>query len=467
MIPVVGIFLYIFVSIGIYLSFSRANPIIDAQGNLAFPVWQYHLPLDNASSVQYSETPNEMAPTNYTEVEDGDGNGPVENGYFQVFLGDILNGRYHIVRSLGIGWCASVWLAWDVQEKRFAAVKISTSVNNQEALEEIQFLTVTSQYASNKTTHIPKLYDYFILASVNGSYVVIVMEVLGQTLKQVIKHNSYMGLPLDDVREYTRQMLESIRYLADDCNIVHNDLKMENAMFALDRFKSLQFGKSALEALKDGKLDQGRNLGPARHKNKSMLDLRKVLEIQLEKFIFKKNSVLNGNGLKKTLEVKIADFGYAQWKNGHEKDSLQVSSYRPLEIFIDSGYNEKADVWSVACMCFEMATGHKLIPALSDPDNLIPPAATYLQPMVERLGQVPMAVLKTGRRWRKFFGEDAQLKNVTELNSTPLEVLLQTYYGWNAKASEEFSAFLRPMLDYDPNQRATAAEMLDHKWLKV
>lgn len=43
-------------------------------------------------------------------------------GYHHVKVGDLYNGKYHVIRKLGWGHFSTVWLAWDIQyEKPFIA----------------------------------------------------------------------------------------------------------------------------------------------------------------------------------------------------------------------------------------------------------------------------------------------------------------------------------------------------------
>lgn len=40
---------------------------------------------------------------------------PLSGGYYPVKIGDLFNGRYHVVRKLGWGHFSTVWLCWDIQ----------------------------------------------------------------------------------------------------------------------------------------------------------------------------------------------------------------------------------------------------------------------------------------------------------------------------------------------------------------
>lgn len=44
--------------------------------------------------------------------------------------------------------------------------------------------------------------------------------------------------------------------------------------------------------------------------------------------------------------------------------------------------------------------------------------------------------------------------------------MLQEKYEWPRGAAAAFTRFLRPMLAFEPSQRATAAQCLRHPWLR-
>jgi serine/threonine protein kinase len=54
----------------------------------------------------------------------------VSGGYYPVRLGEIFNGRYHVIRKVGWGHFSTVWLCWDTTDKRFVALKIVKSAEN-------------------------------------------------------------------------------------------------------------------------------------------------------------------------------------------------------------------------------------------------------------------------------------------------------------------------------------------------
>eukprot|EP01023_Acetabularia_acetabulum_P047160 TRINITY_DN4954_c0_g1_i3.p1 TRINITY_DN4954_c0_g1~~TRINITY_DN4954_c0_g1_i3.p1 ORF type:complete len:529 (-),score=62.62 TRINITY_DN4954_c0_g1_i3:705-2081(-) len=61
-----------------------------------------------------------------------------------------------------------------------------------------------------------------------------------------------------------------------------------------------------------------------------------------------------------TAECKIVDFGNACWTHKHFTDDIQTRQYRSPEVLLGQGYDTAADIWSFACMVFELVTGDML-----------------------------------------------------------------------------------------------------------
>ncbi|KAM8934400.1 SRSF protein kinase 3 isoform 2-T2 [Pelodytes ibericus] len=159
-------------------------------------------------------------------------------GYYPVKIGDLFNGRYHVVRKLGWGHFSTVWLCWDLQRKRFVALKVVKSALHytETAVDEIKLLKCVrdSDPSDLKREMIVQLIDDFKISGVNGVHVCMVLEVLGhQLLKWIIKSN-YEGLPLPCVKSILRQVLQGLDYLHSKCKIIHTDIKPENILMCVD-----------------------------------------------------------------------------------------------------------------------------------------------------------------------------------------------------------------------------------------
>ncbi|XP_053509390.1 SRSF protein kinase 1b isoform X4 [Ictalurus furcatus] len=163
------------------------------------------------------------------------------------------------------------------------------------------------------------------------------------------------------------------------------------------------------------------------------------------------------------IQVKIADLGNACWVHKHFTDDIQTRQYRSLEVLIGSGYSTPADIWSTACMAFELATGDYLFEPHSGEDYSRD--EDHIALIMELLGKVPRKLVINGKYSKEFFTKKGELRHITKLKPWGLLDVLVEKYEWQREDAQSFSSFLLPMLDLIPEKRATAAECLRHAWL--
>uniref|UniRef100_A0A3P9MKN8 non-specific serine/threonine protein kinase n=1 Tax=Oryzias latipes TaxID=8090 RepID=A0A3P9MKN8_ORYLA len=161
-----------------------------------------------------------------------------KGGYHPVKIGDLFNGRYHVIRKLGWGHFSTVWLCWDIQVKNFVAMKVVKSAQHytETALDEIKLLRCVreSDPGDPNKDMVVQLIDDFKISGVNGIHVCMVFEVLGHHLLKWIIKSNYQGLPLQCVKSIIRQVLQGLDYLHSKCKIIHTDIKPENILMCVD-----------------------------------------------------------------------------------------------------------------------------------------------------------------------------------------------------------------------------------------
>ncbi|XP_075414638.1 SRSF protein kinase 2 isoform X2 [Tenrec ecaudatus] len=161
-----------------------------------------------------------------------------KGGYHPVKIGDLFNGRYHVIRKLGWGHFSTVWLCWDMQGKRFVAMKVVKSAQHytETALDEIKLLKCVreSDPSDPKKDMVVQLMDDFKISGMNGMHVCMVFEVLGHHLLKWIIKSNYQGLPVRCVKSIIRQVLQGLDYLHSKCKIIHTDIKPENILMCVD-----------------------------------------------------------------------------------------------------------------------------------------------------------------------------------------------------------------------------------------
>ncbi|XP_014904145.1 SRSF protein kinase 2-like [Poecilia latipinna] len=163
--------------------------------------------------------------------------------------------------------------------------------------------------------------------------------------------------------------------------------------------------------------------------------------------------------------VKIADLGNACWVHKHFSEDIQTCQYRSIEVLIGADYDTPADIWSTACMAFELATG----------DYLFDPQAgaafcreeDHIAHIIELLGPLPSQFALSGRKSKQYFNRKGQLRHISKLKPWSLLEILLDKYEWPREEALQFSSFLLTMLELQPEKRATAAQCLKHPWVSA
>ncbi|KAH7097924.1 kinase-like protein [Auriculariales sp. MPI-PUGE-AT-0066] len=164
------------------------------------------------------------------------------------------------------------------------------------------------------------------------------------------------------------------------------------------------------------------------------------------------------------ITVKIADLGNATWIERHFTEDIQTRQYRAPEVILGCEWGPTADVWSAACIIFELATGGDY---LFDPTQgqRFTRDDDHLAMMIELLGAIPRRIALGGRYSHRFFHRSGELKHIARLRVWPLVEVLKEKYGMGEAEAKSMAGFLNPMLNLDPRKRTSAAEMLRHPWL--
>eukprot|EP01054_Gregarina_sp_Poly1_P007106 Gregarina_sp_Poly_1__7105@NODE_388_length_8987_cov_115_762892_g317_i0_p1_GENE_NODE_388_length_8987_cov_115_762892_g317_i0NODE_388_length_8987_cov_115_762892_g317_i0_p1_ORF_typecomplete_len762_score126_13Pkinase/PF00069_25/5_7e20Pkinase/PF00069_25/1_1e19Pkinase_Tyr/PF07714_17/3_9e09Pkinase_Tyr/PF07714_17/1_9e06Kinaselike/PF14531_6/0_13Kinaselike/PF14531_6/0_067Pkinase_fungal/PF17667_1/0_0023Kdo/PF06293_14/0_045RIO1/PF01163_22/0_03RIO1/PF01163_22/6_9e03APH/PF01636_23/0_11APH/PF01636_23/1_8e03DUF11 len=166
-----------------------------------------------------------------------------------------------------------------------------------------------------------------------------------------------------------------------------------------------------------------------------------------------------------TAEYKIVDLGNGCWTHRHFSCDIQTRQYRSPEVLMAAGYDTSADIWSFACLMFELVTGDYLFEPKGSEEYTRD--EDHLALIIELLGPVPKSLLERARDKEVYFNSDSCLRNIRDLKYWGIEdVLIHRYHFKPAEASY-VSDFLLPMLEIEPNKRATAQDMLKHPWLQL
>jgi serine/threonine-protein kinase SRPK3 len=114
--------------------------------------------------------------------------------------------------------------------------KASTSFNEEKFLEDLKKFYKNKKIKFQRDDcHVVQLLNAFIYQACYGHHFVMVFEILGVNLLEIIKRYDYNGIPLPICRKMAKQILIGLHYLHEYCSIIHTDLKPENVMVCLDK----------------------------------------------------------------------------------------------------------------------------------------------------------------------------------------------------------------------------------------
>lgn len=163
------------------------------------------------------------------------------------------------------------------------------------------------------------------------------------------------------------------------------------------------------------------------------------------------------------LKCKLVDFGNACWTYKQFTSDIQTRQYRCPEVILGSKYSTSADMWSFACICFEMATGDVLFDPHSG-DNY-DRDEDHLALMMELLGMMPRKIALGGRYSRELFNRFGDLRHIRRLRFWPLHKVLMEKYEFCERDATDMADFLTQILDFVPEKRLIAAQCLNHPWM--
>lgn len=128
-------------------------------------------------------------------------------------------------------------------------------------------------------------------------------------------------------------------------------MKHDEFMFYRKKFEQAQRVLSTKDEYTDREKELAKDMGLS-HFNLDNLDPRKMQQ-QIEEDKAKRR----GPKLTEELRLKVCDLGNGCWTYHHFSTKIQTRQYRSPEVIIGAKYGSSADMWSFACMIFEMATG--------------------------------------------------------------------------------------------------------------
>ncbi|KAI3522461.1 hypothetical protein L1887_00245 [Cichorium endivia] len=342
-------------------------------------------------------------------------------GHYTYTLGENLTPRYKILSKMGEGTFGRVLECWDRQTRGYVAIKVVRSIRKYRDAAMIE-VDVLEQLAKNHKgrSHCVQILNWFDYRN----HICIVFEKLGPSLFDFLKRNKYCPFPVDLVREIGRQLLESVAYM-HSLHLIHTDLKPENILLVSSDYLKLPGYK---------RTSQGETYFRC---------------------------------LPKSSEIKLIDFGSTAYDNQNHSSIVSTRHYRAPEVILGIGWSYPCDMWSVGCILVELFTGEALFQTHENLEHLA---------MMERvLGPLPEHMIRRAtrgaekyfRRSRLNWPEGAvsreSIRAVRKLDR--LKNMISGYVSVGGLRSSVVD-LLYGLLKFDPVERLTAEEALDHPFFR-
>lgn len=141
-----------------------------------------------------------------------------------VMKGQKINDRYQIIKSIGEGGMANVYLAYDTILERNVAVKVLRGdlANDEKFVRRFQREALQASSLSH-----PNIVEVYDVGEDNGEYYIVMEYVEGKHLKNLLKKRGKLTIP--EVVDIMLQVTSGLS-IAHDSYIIHRDIKPQNIM---------------------------------------------------------------------------------------------------------------------------------------------------------------------------------------------------------------------------------------------
>ncbi|KAI9721215.1 MAG: hypothetical protein M1812_002376 [Candelaria pacifica] len=358
-----------------------------------------------------------------------------DDGHYIVMAEANLTDRYQVTRLLGQGTFGKVVEAWDKRKSTKCAIKIIRSVQKYRDASRIE-LRVLSTLSSNdrenrnKCIHLRDCFDF-------RNHICIVTDLLGQSVFDFLKANAFVPFPSSQIQSFARQLLTSVAFL-HDLHLIHTDLKPENILLVSNQYQTFTYNRYIPSS--------------STTTNRYARQRRVLLDT----------------------EIRLIDFGSATFDDEYHSSVVSTRHYRAPEIILNLGWSYPCDIWSIGCILVEFFTGDALFQTHDNLEHLAMMESVCGGKLDTKLARqvVQGGRGNNGNQAAKFFGRGYKLDYPNAETTRPSRKYvkamkhLEEIIPPNTPFNKLFIDLLRKIFVYDPKQRITAKDALQHPWFK-
>ncbi|KAM3540022.1 hypothetical protein ARSEF1564_007048 [Beauveria bassiana] len=285
--------------------------------------------------------------------------------------------------------------------------------------------------------HVRSALDKFALQSPAGKqHYCLVQTPLWDSWRDLLRRNPTNRFTEDLLKAGLWELLLGLDYLHAECKLVHTDIKADNIHSEL-------VDKQLFEAFTQAELVTPT---PRKYINGFPIYLSRKFGLPREL----------GN-------VILSDFGAAVRGDERRNHDAQPNVYRSPEVMLKVRWSYPVDIWNVGVMIWDLFEGKHLFYG-DDPSGEGYLTRAHLAEVIGMLGPPPLDLLQRGARSSEFFTEDGQWKaGIPIPEGLSLEASEENLEG---SSKEKFLNFIRGMLQWRPEDRKTAKQLLEDPWFR-
>ncbi|CAG8233561.1 unnamed protein product [Penicillium salamii] len=360
--------------------------------------------------------------------------GYIAEDSYSVNIGQVFQSRYKVVGKLGFGGYSTVWLCKDLTWDKYLALKVfrrDSAEGEREMANYHRINTVKSSHAGAMLVR--TALDNFQIEDTRGSYQVIIHRPLGVRLYDLRHRFTERILPEKAVKMVLAHLLLALDYLYTETGIVHTDIQENNILLGIEDESLL------------AEFEEDEKSNPSARK----VDGNRVVYASRE---FRTTDNFG--------RPVLCDFGQARFGSARYHGDIQPYTYRAPEILLRTSWDEKVDIWNLAVLTWNIFQREPLFYA-KDPENK-DSTIHHIAEMIAVLGPPPGDMLQSNDYATKFFDSEGNWRGMAPIPSTTLEQREEFLQG---AQQQLFLAFMRRMLQWRPEDRSSARELLADQWL--
>lgn len=160
-----------------------------------------------------------------------------------IYTGLVLKNDYILLKKIGHGNNACVWMVYQISSNNFFAMKIQDHQCYNDGCREIIIIKKINEYYSknpkenNYCIRMREGFVYVASENINNietefKFVCSVYNLYAGNIHKIINTGKYKyGLNIDVVKNITQQLLKAVYVLHEKINVIHTDIKPENILF--------------------------------------------------------------------------------------------------------------------------------------------------------------------------------------------------------------------------------------------